>query len=417
MTTGGPPAHLRLPRWITSLAISWALAGTLPWALPAKAATLDLVNDPDLLRRGEIFAALPQLLELESQLEPGEKIEMFLLSAVADSQGDLRFREEHLSFGAAKGLLSPDAWPGGVIEWFSYGDLPSIPGPQAARDAQTVHSLWAPLAPQLEHRYRGELTGDVDSTIIPLSDGRNEAFFAPLPGFPEPFDCTTEEVVGLAFYRTAGSHMVEDRLLETIQESVFWIRPGVDECAPPFLLQTLFSHEIGHTYGLRHSCGEVGLPPCQPGTEAFDAVMSPAIFGTALPRASDRDQMEFRYGATAPLPACPAAITFQEVPLEVSVAWQRQDGTSGCAAAVGSALPNNSANLYFFRQDNWELTVKGLDGCSNNQHSWLFLAGLTNLATEITVRDTERNTFKKYTSALGEPFPPILDTTAFRNCP
>ncbi|MCH9651957.1 MAG: zinc-dependent metalloprotease [Deltaproteobacteria bacterium] len=402
----------------------------LALALPATLGAAGSSHEPGPLRKAEIFSAIPQLLEVEARLEPGEKIEVFLLSTVRNSQGDLRFREEHLSLGSTrppgqskgspgqgKGLLTPDAWPGGVVEWFSYGDLPSIPGPQAAREAQTAYGLWAPMAPQLEHRYRGELTGEIDSTIIPLSDGRNEAFFAPLPGFPNPFDCTTAEIVGMALYRTSGTHMVEDRQLETIQESVFWIRPGVDECAPPFLFQTLFAHEVGHTYGLRHSCGETDLPPCQPGTSAFDAVMNPSIFGTALPRAADRDQMEFRYGVSSALPYCPAAITFQEVPLEVSVAWQRQDGTTGCAAAVDSELPNNSANLYFFQPDNWELTLKGLDGCSNNQHSWLFLSGLTNLATEITVRDTERNTFKKYTSSLGEPFPPILDTTAFRNCP
>ena len=64
------------------------------------------------------------------------------------------------------------------------------------------------------------------------------------------------------------------------------------------------------------------------------------------------------------------------------------------------------------------MVIKALDACSiSSNHFWVFAAGLTNVATEITVTDTENGISKVYTTELGPAFEPIQDTNAFATCP
>lgn len=73
--------------------------------------------------------------------------------------------------------------------------------------------------------------------------------------------------------------------------------------------------------------------------------------------------------------------------------------------------------FYFEDPENIDLTVRVFDGCSFNNHFWVFTASLTKVAYEITVTDTLTNLSKIYSNPLGQQSPPIQDTEAFATCP
>ena len=99
----------------------------------------------------------------------------------------------------------------------------------------------------------------------------------------------------------------------------------------------------------------------------------------------------------------------------VIATWTKPDGESGPAHAV--ALTADSGYFWFLDANNVEVAVKALNGCSVNGHSWIFSAGLTNLAVAITVTDTTTNQSKTYSNLQGTPFQTIADTTTFAACP
>jgi plastocyanin len=99
----------------------------------------------------------------------------------------------------------------------------------------------------------------------------------------------------------------------------------------------------------------------------------------------------------------------------VDATWTRPDGSSGVAHAV--TLTADSGYFWFLDQDNVELAVKTLNGCSVNGRFWLFSAGLTNLQVDIHVTDTTTNQSRTYSNPQGHAFQPITDTSAFSSCP
>jgi sugar lactone lactonase YvrE len=98
----------------------------------------------------------------------------------------------------------------------------------------------------------------------------------------------------------------------------------------------------------------------------------------------------------------------------IEVAWRTPDGGAGPGHAV--RLTGDSG-FWFFGADNVELLVKVLDACSFNSRHWVFAGGLTNVATTLTVTDTQTGTVKTYQNPQGTPFAPIQDTAAFSSCP
>ncbi len=77
----------------------------------------------------------------------------------------------------------------------------------------------------------------------------------------------------------------------------------------------------------------------------------------------------------------------------------------------------DSAVLWFFDPDNWEVLIKVLDGCDYNSRYWVFFAATTNVELTVTVTDTEADVVKQYTNELGHPADAITDTEAFATCP
>ena len=108
------------------------------------------------------------------------------------------------------------------------------------------------------------------------------------------------------------------------------------------------------------------------------------------------------------------ALCLNDGRFRVSAVW-RTAMASG--QAVPAQLTNDTGYFWFFTPENVEIVLKALNGCSINNHFWVFGSGLTNVAVEITVEDTETGDTRTYSNALGTPFEVILDTNAFMTCP
>ena len=87
------------------------------------------------------------------------------------------------------------------------------------------------------------------------------------------------------------------------------------------------------------------------------------------------------------------------------------------APAEGEEVRTDSGLFTFFNEQNIELVVKVLDGCSVNDRYWVFAAGLTNVETVINVCDTETGMSNQYVNPQLTDFAPILATDAFDTCP
>jgi hypothetical protein len=99
--------------------------------------------------------------------------------------------------------------------------------------------------------------------------------------------------------------------------------------------------------------------------------------------------------ATFTIAGTPAPFALQQGRFRVEVT--RTDPAKGAVAAHPVGLTDESAYFWFFAPDNVELTVKILDGRAVNGHFWVFLASMTDVEFDVTVRDY---------SVRGAPFYP-----------
>jgi streptogramin lyase len=99
---------------------------------------------------------------------------------------------------------------------------------------------------------------------------------------------------------------------------------------------------------------------------------------------------------------------------KVEATWTTSDGASGPAQAV--ALTPDGGYFWFFSRVNAEMMVKAPNGCSFNNHYWVFAAGLTNVNVVLKVTDSRTGQVNTYTNPQGAAFQPVQDTSAFA-CP
>lgn len=89
---------------------------------------------------------------------------------------------------------------------------------------------------------------------------------------------------------------------------------------------------------------------------------------------------------------------------------------SGSSPAHPVSITNDSGYFWFFGPDNAEVTVKVVDACSLSSNFWIFAAGMTDVGVDLTVTDTKTGVVRRYSTPIGKPFQPILDTDAFPTC-
>jgi hypothetical protein len=119
-------------------------------------------------------------------------------------------------------------------------------------------------------------------------------------------------------------------------------------------------------------------------------------------------------GATGTCQPGPQTLCLGNGRFVVSANWRTK-------AASGSArlVPVDSADsglFWFFKEENWELLVKVLDGCALNGHFWVFSAATTNVEYELRVRDTWTGANKVYRNPQGVLAAAVTDTSAFAGC-
>jgi hypothetical protein len=94
-------------------------------------------------------------------------------------------------------------------------------------------------------------------------------------------------------------------------------------------------------------------------------------------------------------------------------------GVSGNAQAMPLAQlgANHGGVLWFFSQDNPELLVKLVNGCSVNDHYWAYVSATTNVGFSVTVTDTFlAHVSKTYTNPDLTSALPIQDGLALASC-
>lgn len=113
------------------------------------------------------------------------------------------------------------------------------------------------------------------------------------------------------------------------------------------------------------------------------------------------------------------AMCLQGGRFRVQATWRDFSGNTGVGTVVqlGSASSNDSGLFWFFDSANWEMLVKVINGCSFNNHYWVFAAATTDVEYTLTVTDTETNEVSSYTNQLGVASPATTDTSAFATCP
>lgn len=95
----------------------------------------------------------------------------------------------------------------------------------------------------------------------------------------------------------------------------------------------------------------------------------------------------------------------------VKVAWASSNGQSGKGQAA--VVTGDTGYVWFFTPSNVEVILKVVDGRGINSAFWIFAGGLTDVAVDITVTDTQTGIVKVYHNPQGTPFQPIQDTSTF----
>lgn len=100
----------------------------------------------------------------------------------------------------------------------------------------------------------------------------------------------------------------------------------------------------------------------------------------------------------------------------VEATWRAPSGLTGAARAT-DARTGDAGLLWFFRDSNWEMQVKVLDGCAVNGRYWVFAAGTTNVEYDLTVTDLSTGQQASYHNPLGTTAVTVTDTGALATCP
>lgn len=244
------------------------------------------------------------------------------------------------------------------------------------------------------------------------------------------------------------------------QGGVFWFFSSTN---PEMLVKVLNGCSINQNYWVFASAGtNVGLTatvtdtvtgavktytnpdltPAQPiqDVTAFPCVAARPPATPGVRQASQLDATETRGRITAPAPVTPEnsvsdagtafvaggvaglkTLFISDQPGDyrfgVQVAWSTTQGggQSGLANAVPAAPVGFTQGgiFWFFSGSNPEMFVKVLNGCSVNQHYWVFASAGTNVGLTVTVTDAVTGAVKTYTNPDLTPAPPIQDLAAF----
>lgn len=112
-----------------------------------------------------------------------------------------------------------------------------------------------------------------------------------------------------------------------------------------------------------------------------------------------------------------ATLCLDDGRFKVTIDWRDFADVQGLGRLVDGGTSSDSGLFYFFEADNWEMLVKVINGCSFNNHYWVFAAATTNIEYNLRVVDTQTGAVFNSTNPLGMPSAALTDTGAFATCP
>jgi hypothetical protein len=120
-----------------------------------------------------------------------------------------------------------------------------------------------------------------------------------------------------------------------------------------------------------------------------------------------------------PAPAGPCSAADGELCLGdgrflVEAWWQTSDGSTG--RGHGQRISEDSAFFWFFKEGMAEMMIKVVDGCANNDRTWVFTAGLTDVHTALRVSDTRTGDAWWSFNPQRTGFKTVQDTAALATC-
>ncbi len=161
---------------------------------------------------------------------------------------------------------------------------------------------------------------------------------------------------------------------------------------------------VGQLFG---SCGPNPAEGCLATNQEVDGAFSATFPDVAAFLAATVD--------TSPCASGPATLCLDGGRFEVKTRWRTPQGGEGDGQRV--PLTADTGYFWFFNASNVEMVLKVLNGCAINSRYWVFAGGLTNVYTEMRVRDTASGFSKTYENPLNTKFVAIQDTDAFATCP
>lgn len=144
---------------------------------------------------------------------------------------------------------------------------------------------------------------------------------------------------------------------------------------------------------------------------AFLARYAAARVGTTVTQREPTAETAAGVGTCVP---SPGTLCLLENRFAVTVRWT-VDEDDGRGAVVPVVSPD-AGLFWFFDEDNWEMLVKMVDGCSVTGSFWVFAAATTDVGYVMSVLDTMSGQEVTYTNQQGVLAPAITDTSAFETC-